>query len=175
MVNRKIIRTWLHFVLHSFLMTQQKSPSPKSFLFVCTGNICRSPTAEGLFERTLAEAGLTGRFAHDIGHAPDARSQATAAALGTPLHHLRARNVRPSDFTAFDVILAMDETHLKALQRMQPAGSTALLSLHLAYCGITERPDVPDPYFGQQADFDYVYEVLNRANAGLMKRLKPTN
>lgn len=162
-------------------MTQHKNPSPKSFLFVCTGNICRSPTAEGLFERALNERGIThithdsaGVDSHHIGHAPDARSQATAAAHGTPLHHLRARNVRPSDFTEFDIILAMDETHLKALQRMQPACSTALLSLHLDYCGITERPDVPDPYFGQQADFDYVYDVLKRANENLVERLQVT-
>ncbi len=160
-------------------MNNKKSPSPTSFLFVCTGNICRSPTAEGLFERALAERGIT-QITHDsagvnsglVGHPPDPRSQATAAAHGTPLHHLRARNVRPSDFTEFDVILAMDETHLNALKRMQPANSTALISLHLAYCNISERPDVPDPYFGTQADFDYVYDVLERANENLVERLQ---
>lgn len=151
----------------------------KKFLYVCTGNICRSPTAEGLFEHSIKLHNLAHRLSHDsagvdshhIGHAPDARSQATAAKHGTALGHLRARNVRASDFSEFDVILAMDESHLNALHAMKPEHATAHIALHLEYCGIAERTDVPDPYYGAQADFDYVYDLLHRANEALIARL----
>lgn len=165
-------------------MTQEQEHNPsqnssrKSLLFVCTGNICRSPTAEALFEAAVKSQNLShlthdsaGVDSHHIGQMPDPRTRAVAKGHGTPMEHLVARNVRPEDFHEFDVILAMDDSHLKALTRMKPEGAKAELALYLAYAGIDERPDVPDPYYGETADFEYVYELLTRANTALITRL----
>lgn len=167
-------------------MTQEQEHNPsqnsshkKSVLFVCTGNICRSPTAEALFEAAVKAGGFAhlthdsaGVDSHHIGQMPDPRTRAVAKNRGTPMEHLVARNVRPEDFDEFDVILAMDDSHLKALMRMKPETSKAEVALYLAYAGIDERPDVPDPYYGETADFEYVYELLTRANNALLTRLK---
>ena len=156
----------------------QNSSSKKSLLFVCTGHICRSPTAEALFEAAVKAGGLAhlthdsaGVDSHHIGQMPDPRTRAVAKAHGTPMDHLVARNVHPSDFENFDVILAMDDSHYNALMRMKPANAKAEVALYLAYAGITERADVPDPYYGETVDFEYVYELLTRANNALLAKL----
>ena len=155
-----------------------QNSSPRSLLFVCTGNICRSPTAEALFEAAVKAQGLAhlthdsaGVDSHHIGQMPDPRTRAVAKSRGTPMDHLVARNVRPEDYYTFDLILAMDETHLAALMRKRPEDATAHIALHLDYAGITERADVPDPYYGETADFEYVYDLLTRANNALIARL----
>lgn len=165
-------------------MTQEQehnpsqNSSPRSFLFVCTGNICRSPTAEALFEAAIKARGLSqlthdsaGVDSHHIGQMPDPRTRAVAKAHGTPMEHLVARNIRPEDFYEFDVIFAMDDSHYQALMRKKPADATAEIALYLAYAGIDEREDVPDPYYGETADFEYVYELLTRANEKLFSKL----
>lgn len=157
-------------------MTQK----PFSVLFVCTGNICRSPTAEALFRHQLRQRGLTGRFTHDsagvashhIGHAPDHRSQLATMGRGIDMSDLRARDVRPSDFYEFDLILAMDRSHLTALQRQAPADATAEIALYLPHTGHGEG-DVPDPYYGETADFEQVYEMIDLATGKLLARLHP--
>ena len=157
---------------------------PRSILFVCTGNICRSPTAEGVLRQALTDAGRIGDFtldsagvdSHHIGEAPDSRSQETAMRKGVDIGDLRARNVASSDFARFDVILAMDESHMKALKRMAAKlphdKVTAEIALYLPYAGITHRTEVPDPYYGTARDFNDVYALVNEATTGLFSRLR---
>ena len=117
-------------------------------LFVCTGNICRSPTAEGVLRHMAAKQGIdlevrsAGIGDWHIGCAPDERAQRHASKRGYDLSALRARQVRPSDFQEFDLILAMDRGHLRALERMAPASERHKVRLFVA------GRDVPDPYYG---------------------------
>jgi protein-tyrosine phosphatase len=151
---------------------------PASILFVCTGNICRSPTAEALFRHAVRTRGLDAHFTHDsagvashhIGHAPDERSQRATLKRGIDMSDLRARDVRPSDFYAFDLILAMDASHLKVLKAKAPDDATAEIALHLPYTGHSDG-DVPDPYYGETADFEHVYALLDAANDALLQKL----
>ncbi len=112
---------------------------------------------------------------HHIGHAPDVRSQETALRKGVDISHLRARNVRPEDFSQFELILAMDESHLSALKKMAAKLSaekaTATLALYLPYAGITHRSEVPDPYYGANRDFQDVYGLIDEATQNLISRL----
>lgn len=156
--------------------------APRSILFVCTGNICRSPTAEGVMRHALTEKGAIDGFhldsagvdSHHIGHAPDIRSQETSLRKGVDISYLRARNVTPEDFSQFDVILAMDDSHLSALKRMAAtlpaADATAELSLYLPYAGLHHRTEVPDPYYGTARDFQDVYTLVDEATEGLLAR-----
>lgn len=139
-------------------------------LFVCLGNICRSPTAEGVLRTKLAKAGLAQRFEvasagtgdWHVGKAPDARTQAAARKRGYDLSAQRAQQVDPEDFFSRDLILAMDRANLAHLERMRPEGSPAQLALFLDYTGAAVA-EVPDPYYGGEAGFD---EVLDLVEAG---------
>ncbi len=152
---------------------------PKKILFVCTGNICRSPTAEGLLRDALVKAGKYADFlidsagvdSHHIGHAPDVRSQDMARQHGVEINDLRARNVRTADFTEFDVILAMDVSHLTHLQRIAPIGTTSDIALYLPYTGVRDIEEVPDPYYGSKKDFKLVFDLCTEATGRLMKKL----
>lgn len=152
---------------------------PYSVLFVCTGNICRSPTAEALFRQRIREAGAADRFIHDsagvashhVGHPPDERSQKVLKAKGIDMSDLRARDVRPMDFYDFDLILAMDRSHYKALKRMAPKNSPAEIALYLPFAHESGEDEVPDPYYhGEQQFFD-VLSMLDVATAKLLDRL----
>ncbi len=152
---------------------------PFSILFVCTGNICRSPTAEAVFRHRLREEGAqmhvthdsAGTSSHHVGEPPDPRSQAVLKERGIDMSDLRARNVAAQDFYTFDLILAMDRSHLDALQRQAPADVTATIALYMEYA--TGKPlDVPDPYYGDLSDFRYVIDLTHDATAALLTRLK---
>ncbi|CAO3416666.1 low molecular weight protein-tyrosine-phosphatase [Azospirillum endophyticum] len=153
-------------------------------LFVCTGNICRSPTAEGVFRHLAERAGLgahviadsAGTHGYHVGEPPDPRTQRAALARGVDLSSLRARKVAAVDFTSFDHILAMDSGHLDQLRRIAPPGSTAALRLFLddasgpaGYEGTGQ--EVPDPYYGGPAGFEQVLDLCEAGARGLLDRL----
>ena len=154
-------------------------PGPvRSVLMVCMGNICRSPSAEGVLRARLAAAGLShvrvdsaGTHDYHLGEPPDPRSRATARAAGTPIDDLRARQVEAVDFQRFDLLLAADRGHLRDLQRLRPAGAGAQVELLLPWCGITAPQDVPDPYYGPPEGFIEVQALLEQAVQGLLGRL----
>ena len=148
-------------------------------LFVCLGNICRSPTAEGVLRRMAGESapGLdlevdsAGTANYHVGSPPDERSCAHAAARGYALGHLRARQVTAEDFRRFDLILAMDADNLRDLQAMAPRDSRARLALFMDFApGAKGRP-VPDPYYGGAAGFETVLDLIEAAARGLVVAL----
>ncbi len=152
-----------------------------TLLFVCTGNICRSPTAEGVFRHLVAQAGLEGRIGADsagthgyhIGEPPDPRTVKTAKARGVDLSGLRARKVALDDFYAFDHILAMDSGHLEQLRRLAPADATASLSLFLDAAPDSGLRDTPDPYYGDARGFEQVYDLCAQGAAAWLARVRP--
>lgn len=148
-------------------------------LFVCLGNICRSPTAEGIFRHYVEQAGLSDTISIDsagtadwhIGKTPDPRTQAAAAQRGYDLSGLRGRQAQPEDFSKFDLILAMDKSNLSNLQAIQPADGKAELALYLPRFGIS--PDeVPDPYYGGEDGFELVLDMLEQASQVLLDEIK---
>ncbi|WP_108127696.1 low molecular weight protein-tyrosine-phosphatase [Saccharospirillum mangrovi] len=153
---------------------------PTSVLFVCLGNICRSPTAQGVFEKIVADAGLSesiqvdsaGTAAYHLGKAPDARSTAAAKARGYHLERFRARQISPDDFHQFDWILAMDAQNLADLQTIQPTHSKAQLGLFLDVIEPSTQRDVPDPYYGGPAGFEQVLDLCEAASRALLTRME---
>jgi len=151
-------------------------------LMVCTGNICRSPTAEGVVRQHLKAAGLSARVhidsagTHDyhVGDPPDARSIRTALAHGIDLRNLRARQVLAADFHRFDLILAMDHGHLRWLERKraQKNGASAQLRLFLEFAPGHGLLDMPDPYYGGAEGFDNVFALCENGAVGLTAFLR---
>ncbi|MFY8094604.1 MAG: low molecular weight protein-tyrosine-phosphatase [Niveispirillum sp.] len=142
----------------------------RSVLFVCTGNICRSPTADGVFRQLVADAGLdvlvdsAGTHGYHIGDGPDPRTVRAARDRGYDLSRLRARKLVTDDFNRFDLMLAMDRGHLDIMRRLAPAGSAAQLALFSDFAPAPWRGrDVPDPYYGGAEGF---VEVLDMVEAG---------
>lgn len=150
----------------------------RRILFVCTGNICRSPVAEGIARvrataaRVPLEFDSAGTHDYHLGEPPDPRARAVARAAGTPIDALRARRVSAADFDRFDLILAADRGHLRQLQRLRPTVARAEVVLLLPWCGIDDPDEVPDPYYGPLTGFDEVQALLERAVAGLLTRLR---
>jgi len=149
-------------------------------LFVCMGNICRSPTAEGVFKRYVAEAGLAERIASDsagtvdyhVGEPPDARAQVAASRRGYDLSTLRGRQVSHQDFADFDYLLAMDEINLHALVRLCPPQHTHKLKLFMEFSAIAGSREVPDPYYGGPKGFERVLDMVEQAAQGLLRHLR---
>ncbi len=149
-------------------------------LFVCTGNICRSPTAEGVFRRMVEEAGLEGRISVDsagtegyhAGESPDPRSAEVARARGYPIDDLRSRQIRSRDFESFDLILAMDQGHLGQLRRLCPPERLGRLKLFLEYAPWAGARDVPDPYYGGPGGFTRVLDLIEVGCRGLLEVLE---
>lgn len=146
-------------------------------LFVCMGNICRSPTAHGVFEQLVESAGLSdqigvdsaGTHAYHIGEPPDQRSQAAAALRNIDLSPQRARQVEQQDFERFDYVLAMDHNNLAGLQRF--ANQHARVQLLMDYAQRWSEQEVPDPYYGGGRGFEQVLDMIEDASAELLKHI----
>lgn len=149
-------------------------------LFVCLGNICRSPTADGIFQKLVADAGLTKRISVDSagtagwhqGKAPDPRTVAAASRRGFDLSSLRSRQVKRSDFEEFDYILAMDDENLTDLTLLRPQGFNGHLGLFLEFSQQTNYTAVPDPYHGGAAGFELVLDLVEEASRGLLDTIR---
>ena len=148
-------------------------------LFVCLGNICRSPTAEGVLRQKLRAAGLAERIEvasagtgnWHVGKPPDARSQRAARHRGYDLSAQRAQQVTAMDFSRYDLILAMDQSNLRDLKALQPVGASAVLDLFLRrYEGV--KDEVPDPYYDGDHGFEEVLDLVDRACDLLVIELK---
>lgn len=154
-------------------------PDVTSVLFVCTGNICRSPTAEGVFRHHVTRAGWQDKFLIDsagtggwhIGDAPDPRSIATAIGRGVDISAQRARQLHVDDFEKFQYLIALDETHYNHMIKMKPAGSAGQVSLLMHHQNPRQHNDVPDPYYGGQKDFDLAYDMISAGSEGLLAAL----
>lgn len=149
-------------------------------LFVCMGNICRSPSAEGFFSRVLESSRLAGLVSVDsagthgyhVGQAPDDRATDTAKQFGVDISKLRARKVDPIDFEHFDLIVAMDRDNLANLRAIQPADSKARLKLMMDYHPDRYPGEVPDPYYGGMSGFSYMCQLLDAATRGLLQEVE---
>jgi protein-tyrosine phosphatase len=149
-------------------------------LFVCLGNICRSPTAEGVLRHLAAanapgmpieiDSAATGDY--HTGSPPDTRSQRAARRRGIEIGGLRARQICAEDFHRFDLILAMDEANLLELRALKPINSHATLRLFMDYAKDQRRSEVPDPYMGGERDFETVLDLTEVASRGLIAALQ---
>ena len=149
-------------------------------LFVCLGNICRSPTAEGVLRvlaaREAPELGIevdsAGTAGYHVGQPPDPRTRAAAARRGYDLSPLRARIVEPDDFERFDLILAMDHDNLEVLRRRAPRHAHQRLRLLLEFAPDGGPEEVPDPYYGGPNGFEEVLDLVEAATRGLLAHLR---
>lgn len=149
-------------------------------LFVCLGNICRSPTAHGVFQKLVDEEGLNevievdsaGTSGWHIDEAPDSRTTQVAKTRGVDLSELRGRKAVTEDFHSFQYILAMDESNLSDLQAIAPANFTGHLGLFLDFATRTNVREVPDPYYGGAKGFETVFDLVEDASEGLLNQIK---
>ena len=149
-------------------------------LFVCLGNICRSPTAEGVFRAIAArdapelaiEVDSAGTAGYHIGEPPDARTRQAASRRGYDLSALRARIVEPRDFENFDLILAMDRENLSVLHHRAPAHVRERVRLFLEFAPDATVTEVPDPYYGGPNGFEEVLDLVETATHGLLQHLR---
>ena len=155
----------------------------QKLLFVCLGNICRSPAAEGVFLHLIEEQGLSDHFMVDsagtgswhVGNRADPRMRAAAERRGIHLPS-RARQIELDDFSRFDLVVTMDSDNLRNVRSLaQEAGSAATASIRpmLSYAKFTQLEDVPDPYYGGEQGFEQVLDLLEDACSGLIEEIKP--
>ena len=152
---------------------------PVKVLFVCMGNICRSPTAHGVFQSIVQANGLgsrievdsAGTHSYHIGSPPDLRSQAAAQTRGVNLATLSARRFVSDDFVEFDYLLGMDRSNLADMLAIKPDNASAQLKLMLEYSQKFDQSEVPDPYFGNEG-FDLVYDMIDDASQGLLREIR---
>ena len=157
-----------------------KNTHKVSVLFVCMGNICRSPTAEGVFRHIVEQEGLTGDIhidsagthAYHVGEQPDSRAQQTARTRGIDLSQQRARKVRHDDFDNFDYVLAMDNDNHAILATMCPSDKDECLSLFLEFAEGRRESEVPDPYYGGAQGFEHVFDLVEDASIGLLEDIR---
>lgn len=149
-------------------------------LFVCMGNICRSPTAEGVFRHKIKEAGLddlihidsAGTHAYHVGEPPDARAQKAAMKRSVDLSKQRARRVKSQDFEEFDYVIAMDVNNEADMQSVCPEGLEEKIHLFLKFASNTRTVEVPDPYYGGGNGFEIVLDLVEDAADGLIAHLQ---
>ncbi|MCH9640053.1 MAG: low molecular weight phosphotyrosine protein phosphatase [Betaproteobacteria bacterium] len=155
-------------------------PTVTKVLFVCMGNICRSPTADAIFRHQVKAAGLeqeivvdsAGTHTYHIGNPPDQRAQSTASNRGYKMHDLRARAVEADDFNHFDYILAMDNDNLSILQRRCPTQFSEKIGLLMQYSQNNDfDKEVADPYYGGQGGFERVLDMVEDACQGLLEHI----
>ena len=150
-----------------------------SVLFVCMGNICRSPTAEGVFRKVVEDAGMAdaihidsaGTHAYHTGEPPDRRAQAAALSRGYALADIRARRVADEDFVEFEYIVAMDEDNLLNLKDRAVEDASSSLMLFLEFSESRES-EVPDPYYGGASGFERVLDLVEEASRGLLEHIR---
>ena len=148
-------------------------------LFVCLGNICRSPTAEGVFRKRVADAGMSdiirvdsaGTHAYHTGEPPDRRAILAAQKRGVDLSDIRARRIAVSDFESFHFVLAMDDSNLRNLRELCPDAYADRLRLFLDFSGAAGEREVPDPYYGGALGFERVLDLVEEAADGLLQSL----
>lgn len=156
------------------------SKNKVAVVFVCLGNICRSPTAEGVFRHLVQQEGLddwittdsAGTHAYHIGKQPDQRAQQTARGRGIDLSDLRGRKATENDFYEFDYVLAMDDDNYQVLKELCPAGLESKLSLFLDFSKEYSETQVPDPYYGGDQGFEFVFDLVDSASKGLLEDIK---
>lgn len=156
-----------------------KNKEKVSVLFVCMGNICRSPTAEGVFRNIIRQQGFddwiftdsAGTHAYHVGEQPDQRAQQTARSRGIDLSDLKARKAIPADFHEFDYILAMDNYNYELLLEICPDGLEEKLSLFLEFTKEYSETEVPDPYYGGEHGFEHVFDLVESASLGLLEHI----
>jgi len=144
------------------------------------GNICRSPTAEGVFIRLLKEQGLENHFhidsagthAYHVGEAPDSRAQEAAKKRGINLAQLKGRQVVANDFMEFDYVLAMDYDNYDNLLNICPEDYESRISLFLSHANNLQEEEVPDPYYGGKSGFDHVLDITEEASIGLLNKIR---
>lgn len=164
----------------SRMIETSKSSLPTSVLFVCLGNICRSPTAEGVFRARAAQAGLDKQIVvasagigdWHVGEPPDRRAITHAAKRGYDIRRQRARQVCEADFDRFDWILAMDSEVLRGLAQMRPTNSESHVGLFLDFAPTLGVRDVPDPYFGAPDGFERVLDLVEAGSDSLLAALR---
>jgi len=149
-------------------------------LFVCTGNICRSPAAEGVFRHYAGQNGLAERLSIDsagthgyhIGEPPDRRAIAAALSRGVKIGGLRARRVKQEDFNEFDLMIAMDTSHYDILSRMAPKQGRSKLGMFMDFAPEAGLSDVADPYYGGPEDFERMMDVIESGVNGILRHLQ---
>lgn len=150
----------------------------KSVLFVCMGNICRSPTAEAVFRHKMQEQGVdlkvdsAGTLGAHAKEKPDHRAQKAGIARGYSFDGIKARKVTVKDFTDFDLILAMDYDNVAELNKVAPAAEQHKIKLMLDFASEFDEDQVPDPYYGGAKGFDYVLDLVEAASDGLLEQVK---
>jgi len=152
-------------------------------IFICMGNICRSPTAHGVFEQLVESKGLSdkiftdsaGTHAYHIGESPDPRSQATAMSYGVDISHQRAQKVTVDDFEYYDYIIAMDSSNYYDLKQLAPTGLEHKIYRFMEFAPDWDNKDVPDPYYGGGNGFENVFKMVEAASEGLLKHILASN
>ena len=160
-----------------------KAHPPFRVLMVCTGNICRSPTAHGVFEKMVADAGLrqhitvdsAGTHGYHVGEAPDHRSQQHARRRGYDLSRQRARQLMAQDFEDFDLVLVMDSANEVAARRIATPAQQQRMKRLTDYCQRFDEHEVPDPYYGGERGFEHVLDLIEDACQNLLHTIAKKN